>query len=100
MPLSILSLLSLLLVSCGGNGPTVDVCLSYPTSGGFICVDKNQKAYKIPFDQSEKYVAFSPDDAQKLISSCRLGKGQAVEAIQYYNDVKEQIDMSLDEARD
>lgn len=52
----------------------VDVCLSYPVRGGFICVDTSQHAYFIAYSNSDKWVAFSPADAQKLIESCGVGE--------------------------
>jgi hypothetical protein len=63
-------LISLGLVSCRGNGPLVDVCISFPVRQGFICVNKEDQTYFLPYSNSLKYVAFSPADAQLLIESC------------------------------
>lgn len=54
------------------NGLVVDVCISSPDSGGLVCVDKKQNQYFKPYSETENYVAFSPDDAEKLIDSCKL----------------------------
>lgn len=85
-------LISLFVISCG-KGPIVDVCLSYPDHGGFICVDQNQKPYFIPYAGTSKYVCFSPPDAQKLIEACGIGQGQGAQVVR---NVTTQIEGAAD----
>lgn len=68
----LLTAFALLSASCGGSGPEVDVCLSFPEKGGFICVDRKQKPYFKDYKETLKYVAFNPADAQKLIEACGI----------------------------
>ncbi len=75
MRLSLLLMLLLvaLLSSCG-SGPKVMVCVSDPGAHGFDCYDERiSKSSFLPYDQSDKYVAFNPADAQTLLSFCASG---------------------------
>ena len=76
--------------SCGGSGPVVDVCVSVPSKGGFICVDRDQKAYFKAYAESEKYIAFSPSDAQQLIEACGIS-GRTKVAVKVYLSRVEQL---------
>lgn len=63
-------LLALPLSNCG-NGPKVKVCVSDPAAGGFDCYDENSgKSSFIAYQDSDKYVAFDPSDAQALLNYC------------------------------
>lgn len=86
--------LSLVALSACKSGPLVDVCISYPPSGGFVCVDKQQQAYSVPYEKSEKYVAFNPEDARALIEACGL-KGKVKSQAHDYLDRVEMIVESL-----
>lgn len=70
------------LASCQ-NGPKVTVCVSRPESKGFICVDGDQNQTTLLYEDSDKYVAFSPDDAQALIEYCGVKK-QSQDAMNVY----------------
>ena len=69
--------------SCGRQGPVVDVCISRPPSNGFVCVDKDQKVYLKAYADSDKYIAFSPDDARKLLQSCNIGSMEQSAVVSY-----------------
>lgn len=59
---------------CKG-GPLLDVCISDPASAGFQCIAKDRKTtYYLPYDDSNNYVAFSPDDTRTLLEFCKLRK--------------------------
>jgi hypothetical protein len=65
---SILSVLSMGAAnSC--SGPKVTPCISAPQYDG--CVKKDQSL--TPYDQTDNWVMFSPDDAQKLLNACKGG---------------------------
>lgn len=68
----LLLMLSLIcLLSSCKNGPKVSVCISDPASGGFSCFDEQTgKSFFVAYEASDKYVAFSPSDAQALLSFC------------------------------
>lgn len=87
-PFRTLSVALVSLFSGCKHGPLVDVCLSFPEKSGFVCVDKGQQSYFLPYEQSSKYVAFSPDDAQLLIQSCGMGKKAKVETLTYLDLVE------------
>ena len=61
-----------LISACNGHGPNVKTCISVPSRAGFLCVDTDdaQTSFFVPYSESFKYVAFPPDDAQKLIDAC------------------------------
>lgn len=63
-------LISLPLSSCG-TGPKVTVCVSDPGAHGFDCYNEaTGKSSFLPFDSSDKYVAFNPADAETLLNYC------------------------------
>lgn len=57
-------------VACG-SGPKVSVCIS-DGDKGFDCVDKKKKEFFIEYSKSLNYVAFNPDDFEKLINYYKL----------------------------
>ena len=65
-----LSLFILCLSSCN-SAPKVTVCISDPSRGGFDCYDeKTEKSYFLLYKESDKYVAMSPSDSEKLLDYC------------------------------
>lgn len=52
-------------INCG-HAPVVPVCVS-DAKTGFDCVDKEKKAYFVPMEKSENWVAFSPEDFKLLL---------------------------------
>lgn len=58
---------------CSGcvSGPKVVVCISDPINHGFQCSDPDDNRSFLSYDDSENYVAFSPDDAKKLLQYCK-----------------------------
>lgn len=72
LKLSLIVLLSFLLSSSGcKTGPQVTVCVSDPARGVFDCwSESTQTASTLTYAESDKYVAFSPDDAKKLLDYC------------------------------
>ncbi len=70
LSLLLMLLLVVLLNSCG-SGPKVMVCVSDPGAHGFDCYDeRTSKSSFLSYDQSDKYVAFNPSDAQTLLNFC------------------------------
>lgn len=73
MLLRLLLILSLgfLVASCTTAPPLTTVCVSDPPSHGFQCYDpRTEKSYFLNYDESENYVAFSPDEAHALFDFC------------------------------
>lgn len=72
-----------LLSNCGGGGPKISVFISDPKVGGLDGYDEaTQKASFVKYADSDKYVCFTPTDAQTLLSSC----AQASTSVQEYFD--------------
>jgi hypothetical protein len=66
----LLCFLAYLLSSCK-EGPKVMVCISDPAVGGFDCYDPTTKKNTfLKYQDSDKYVAMAPDDAQTLFNYC------------------------------
>lgn len=61
--------LSFFLVSCG-SGPKVATCVS-DGDLGFDCVDHDGRVFRIPYQMSEGYVAYSPEDLELLVNYFR-----------------------------
>lgn len=67
--------LSFLLSSCK-EGPKLTVCVSDVSAGGFDCYDSTtKKSSFLKYQDSDKYVAMPPADAQTLFNYCAQGKG-------------------------
>ena len=58
---------SLLALSACNGGPKVRVCISDPKAGGFQCVDENKKPFFVPYTESDKMIAFYPQDFQSVV---------------------------------
>jgi hypothetical protein len=67
----ILAGLVVLLAGCG-HGPVVTVCVSDPAKGGFDCIDHDQKAFFLKYEDSENYVAMPPDDLKTLLDYIKV----------------------------
>lgn len=66
--------LAFLLSSCK-HGPKLMVCVSDPSEGGFDCYDENLKVNSfLKYQDSDKYIALPPDDAQTLLTYFSQGK--------------------------
>lgn len=70
----LLVLFSLLCVSssltgCKG-GPRVTLCISNPMRGGFNCVTPDDKDYFLPYQNSDNFIALSPNDARTFFEYC------------------------------
>lgn len=71
-----LILLLLCLISCK-PGPKVIVCISDPQVGGFDCHDQNTgKDFFLKYEDSDKYVAMPPADAQAVFDYCANAASQ------------------------
>lgn len=71
----ILSLVCLL-NSCK-EGPKVTVCVSNPSESGFECYSQEtKKSFFLKYEDSDKYVALSPADAQTLFNYCANNKNE------------------------
>ena len=69
-PKLLLMLCLVCLASCI-SGVEVQVCVSDPARGGFQCYNKRtEKESFVKFEDSNGYIAFTPDDAQKLLNAC------------------------------
>lgn len=75
------------LLSCGKLGPEVTVCVSRPASGGIICVTPQNETKVIPYEGTDKFVAFSPADAQKLVEACGIGNAEKMMALNFMHSV-------------
>jgi hypothetical protein len=70
-----LILLPVLLLSDCAGGPRVKVCISDPAYHGFECYDeRTETASFVPYELSDKYVAFDPTDAQTVLTYCQAVK--------------------------
>ena len=68
---SLLLMLCLVCLSSCLPGVEVQVCISDPKRGGFQCYDKvREKESFVKYEDSDGYIAFTPDDAQKLLNAC------------------------------
>lgn len=85
--LSFAALASLFCLSCGGNGPLVDVCISDPDHGRAVCVDTHQNPYFLSYAQTKHYVMFSPDDAQKILEAAGLTGHQKAQVMAHLSRV-------------
>ena len=74
---------SSLLVACG-HGPLIDVCISRPASGGLVCVSPEGKQYNLVYAETDKYIAFSPQDAKTLLNYCGVKDKTAKVIIKHY----------------
>jgi hypothetical protein len=81
-------LFGILLVSSCKNGPKVSVCISKPDSGGFVCVDPEDNTFMIEYQNSDKMVAFSPEDAEKLISSCGVRSSERKMVMSRFDEIE------------
>lgn len=63
------SFAALLSPACN-KGLIVDVCISNARTG-FVCVDKDEKAYFVSWADSFKFIAFTPSDAEAVLQ--RIG---------------------------
>ena len=53
------------------SGVEVQVCVSDPERGGFQCYNKKtEKESFVKYEDSNGYISFTPDDAQKLLNAC------------------------------
>ena len=53
------------------SGVEVQVCVSDPVRGGFQCYNKRtEKESFVKFEDSNGYISFTPEDAQKLLNAC------------------------------
>ncbi len=95
MRLKLFVTLSILLASSCKNGPEVTVCISRPLSRGFVCVDPKDNVSILPFENSDKMIAFSPGDAQKIIESCGInsqGKAAISSKLALIQNMAEEFD--------
>ena len=70
----VMVVLSILIPACG-TGPSVKLCISTPSEGGFECFDETtQKSYFVKYEDSDKYVSLPPADAQTLFNYCQVAK--------------------------
>ena len=68
--LSLILFTAFLLSSCG-NGPQVTVYVSDPAVGGLDGYNEaTQKSSFVTYANSDKFVCFTPTDAQSLLSNC------------------------------
>ena len=68
--------LSFLLSSCKTT-PQVTVCVSDPAAQGFDCYNQMTKVSSfLQYQNSDKYIALSPEDAQTLLNFCAQGMKQ------------------------
>lgn len=71
MQRSLLLMLYLVCLSSCVSGVEVMVCISDPDRGGFQCYNKKtEKESFVKFEDSNGFIAFTPDDAQKLLNAC------------------------------
>jgi hypothetical protein len=61
-------------LSCRSMGPRVTVCVVDYRSNGMQCVDPDDQASFISFEQAENYVCLSPRDTETLLKACRGAK--------------------------
>jgi hypothetical protein len=57
----------LILVSCGGKGPKVTVCLLDSANQTLECSNADGQAFTLPLNSAENYVCLSPGDTQKIV---------------------------------
>lgn len=57
------------------QGPKVTVCVSNPEVAGFECFNQvTQTSFYLNYNDSDHYVALSPNDAQALFDFCAQNK--------------------------
>ena len=71
--LLLLAIFSASLVSCK-NAPKVDICISNPAEGGASCVRPDKSDYDLPYEETDNFVMFSPEDAKQLLDFCRMNR--------------------------
>ncbi len=62
---------SLLLSACQGTGPKVGVYVSDPASNGLQGVTARGDAVFLPYDKTENFVCFEPNEARTLLEYCK-----------------------------
>lgn len=78
----LLSASSLLLFAC--NKPIhVDVCVIDVAAKGLQCVKPDNGSYFVPFEASDNFISFSPEDARTLIEACGI-KGSNRARLEHY----------------
>ena len=76
-----LTLFTLFLLNNCGNGPQVSVFISDPAAGGLDGYNEaTQQSSFVPYANSDKYVCFTPTDAQSLLDNC----SQTTSAVAHY----------------
>lgn len=70
-----LGLMPAYLIGCE-VGPKVTVYISDPDRGGMEYYDAQGNSGFVPYSVTDKYVAFSPADAQTLLNYCGIDKQQ------------------------
>lgn len=60
-----------LLLSCSG-GPKVTLCISSPADGGFACVDHKENESFLKYEESDKYIAVSPEDFRTILEYAKV----------------------------
>lgn len=72
----IFSISAFLAVASCGSGPKVPVCIS-DGSAGLDCVDYKKKEYFVPFEKTQNWVVFSPDDFKTLLNYYKVKCSQS-----------------------
>ncbi len=71
--LALLLVAAFVLLSAKCNdGPDVDICISSPLLGAFVCVGKDEKEYELPFEKTDSYICMSPEDMEQVVNYCGL----------------------------
>ena len=66
-----LIILPLCTVSCAHFAPKISACISDPSVRGFFCYDEASKqSFFLRYEDSDRYLALSPIDAQNLLNYC------------------------------
>lgn len=77
-PIGILAFLcgfGVAMIQACGNGPKLTVYISDPTNNGmeFFNERTGEKGF-VKYEETEKFIAFTPADAQMMFDYCGLGK--------------------------
>ncbi len=82
--------LFLAFISGCGNGPKVSVYLSNPEVGGMDFYDPNAgHGGFVPYSATDKFVCFTPPDAQTLVSACGINDEKLAQIVKAYRLPKE-----------